>query len=208
MVTVTASGFGTARRAWPPRFGRSLQIDLVAPAFLRGTLRDAATRVPLDGSVTVWVRHPDNVVSDAARAEQGVVLFEDLPPGPVVMLARAEGFAPFVGTTTLVAGSMRDVSIDLLLEAVIMGLVTTQDGSPVVGAPLNVRYSHTANGLLKGFVGGSPITDSQGVFVLDGIVPDTPISLRAEIGNGKLSNVVTVTVAPGTVQHTNLVVPN
>ena len=55
--------------------------------------------------------------------------------------------------------------------------------------------------LLKGFIGWRPITNADGEFGLDGVVPDTPISLRAEL-NGRVSDVVTVTVEPGMVGGT------
>ena len=44
IVTVTASGYATAKRSWPPRQGRELQFALTAPPLITGSLVDAATR--------------------------------------------------------------------------------------------------------------------------------------------------------------------
>lgn len=206
LVTVTAAGFGTARRAWPPRYWQTLEIVLEPPASLQGTVRDAATGRGLAGLVTFIVRHPHNVVSSTARAERGSFVVEDLPPGPVVLVARAEGFAPYVGATRVEAGLVRDVRIGMVLEQVVAGRVVRQSGGPLAGAMVNVRYAHAADRLLRGFVGGSPITDSDGAFFLRGVVQNTPLSLRAETADGRVSNVVTVVVGSGGAPDVTLVV--
>lgn len=53
-------------------------------------------------------------------------------------------------------------------------------GEPASGAFVTARYFGLAGGgILERLVGGQPLTDSDGVFALDGLVPDTPIALQA-----------------------------
>ena len=146
------------------------------------------------------VQHPDNLVSDAARATRGGFRIDDLPPGPGVVVAYADGFAPYVGTISIEAGEQYEVTIGLLLEGVASGRVLDANGSAVAGAVVNTLYAHTAGGLLKGYIGGLPISDAEGRFGLNGLVPDTAIALRAELG-GRVSEVVTVTGGPGMIRQ-------
>lgn len=67
----------------------------------------------------------------------------------------------------------------------------------MAGAFVKAKYVRLAGGrILRSFVGGNPFTGSDGAFALDGLVPDTPIALHAEI-DGRRSTETTVTVAPG-----------
>lgn len=203
VVTVTARGYGTARRRWPPRQGLQLRVPLTPPATLSGTVTDMATRQSVGGAlVTVMVRHPGDVVSDMTIAENGTFRFDDLPPGPGVVMARAAGYAPSLGAVTIEAGKVRDARIGLLLEAVATGQVQDRGGSPVAGARVSASYPDTTAGAdqLQSFIGGRPFTGPDGAFALNGLVPDTPISLQAEL-DGRRSEAVTVTVGPGMLQQ-------
>ena len=202
VVTVTSRGFGTARRRWPPRQGLQLRVPLRPPASLSGTVTDMATRGSVAALVTVTVRHPSDVVSDMVLAENGTFQFDDLPPGPAVVLARAAGYAPSIGAVTVEAGKVRDARVGLLLEAVATGYVEDRRGSPVAGAWVSASYPDTTAGAgqLQSFIGGRPLTGPDGAFTLNGLVPDTPISLQAEIDDRR-SEVVTVTVGPGMMQQ-------
>lgn len=202
VVTVTARGFGTARRRWPPRQGLQLRVPLMPPAILSGTVTDMATRQSVGALVTVTVQHPGDVVSDMTISENGTFRFDDLPPGPAVVMARADGYAPSLGAVTVEAGKARDARIGLLLEAVAAGQVQDRGGSPVTGARVSASYPDTTAGAgqLQAFIGGRPFTGPDGAFALNGLVPDTPISLQAEL-DGRRSEAVTVTVGPGMVQQ-------
>ena len=197
VLTVTARGFGTARRGWPP-VNPTLRVELVPPAILAGTVGDLATGRLVEALVNVMVQHPGNFVSNAAFAERGTFRIEDLPPGPALVTARSEGFAPYLGSTTVEGGKVRDVRIGLLLEAQATGHVRDARGEPVTGASVSAVYSDLAGaGVLEGFVGGRSLTRADGVFALRGLVPDTTIALRAEL-DGRRSAVETISVGPGT----------
>lgn len=96
VIKVTASRYGAARRSWPPRRSSTLRFELTSPATAGGTLVDAMTQRPVEGIVTLVVRHPLNHVSIAARAHGGKFEFGDLPDGPAILYARADGFAPYL----------------------------------------------------------------------------------------------------------------
>lgn len=197
MVHVTGSGFGTARRRWPPETGSQLRIQLGAPAIISGTVTDLATGRLLAAVVTVVVRHPDNYVSQTARAERGTFEIRDLPAGPGIVVARAEGYAPTVGSFTAEAGRTRDARVGLLLEAQAAGQVVDNAGEPVQWAYVRATYpGMAAGGMIESLVGGQLWTDADGNFAIDGLTPDTPIALQAEF-DGRLSSSETIVVGPG-----------
>ena len=72
---------------------------------------------------------------------------------------------------------------------------------PVAGARLIVRYTDAVAEalMLASFVGGAPITKTDGNFALTGLVPNTPVTLYAEYG-GQRTNTVTVEIGPGQVR--------
>lgn len=200
VVTVKARGFGTARRRWPPRSGTQLRIELVPPAIVSGTVTDLATGRLLPAMVKVTVQHPDNFVSHGARAPRGTFEIRDLPPGPGLLTARSEGFAPSVGSITVEAGKVRDARIGLRLQAQASGHVVDVTGQPVIAAYVTATYpGMAAGGMIESFVGGQPWTATDGTFRLDGLVPDTSIALQADL-DGRRSSVHTIRVGPGMMQ--------
>lgn len=201
IVTVTARGYGTAYRRWPPvrDSTTSLAIALIPPSAVRGTVIDLATRRPLPAIVTITVGNENGLVSDSALSDDGSFEFGDLPPGPVILEARAEGYAPYVGSATVQQNEESSFGIGLLLEARVTGIVTGGDGKTVTGAYVSAWYGGLEGGeMLESLIGGRPFSDEDGYFKLDGLVPDTPLNLQAEF-DGQLSDVVTVTVGPGSI---------
>lgn len=203
VIKVTAGLYGTARRSWPPRRSSTLlRFELTSPATAGGTLVDAVTQRPVEGIVTLVVRHPLNHVSIAARAHGGKFAFSDLPDGPAILYARADGFAPYLGSLTLKSRRHRDAQVNLLLEARVSGHVLDGNGDPVVGARVRIGYDRATipgSGILAGLVRGQTLTGSDGAFMVGGLLPDTPIALQAELDEQQ-SDVVTVTVEPGMMQ--------
>ena len=198
IVTVSARGYATTKRSWPPRQGRELRFELTPPAVLTGSLMDAATRAGVDGGVTVLARSRFHHVSKSARV-RGAFQFIDLPAGSANVYAYAERFAPYFGQMTIDVGKTQDLQISLLLEAVVSGTVLDADGSPAADADVRAGYGRSLMGadVLAGLARGFMVTGQEGKFRISGLVPDTPILLQAEIG-GRLSDVVTVQIAPGT----------
>lgn len=163
---------------------------------------DLATGAPADGYVTLYVHDPVNGVNSGARARRGTFRFDGLPPGPAVVLAHAERFAPFFGTLTVEAGEAQSTRIGLLLEAVAGGLVVDANDDPVEGARVRVGYDRAlpGGGFFASAARGRATTRSDGEFELRGLLPDTPIAVQAELG-GRRSNVVTMNVGPGMAQR-------
>ena len=203
VVTVTASGFGTARQAWPPRRGSSLLIALEPPVTVEGTLVDGVTLRPLTGVVTLLVQHPANVVSTTDIVEDGTFRIEDLPPGPGLIVGHADGYAPAVSTVTLTkAGDQRDAHLRLPVGAEASGHVLDSASNPVSGARLIVSYADTlaGAGILAGLVGGhQQVTDPDGTFAIEGLVPHTPVTVYAAFEQ-RQTNRVTIELGPGMAQ--------
>ena len=202
VVTVTAHGFGTARRRWPPRRGSTLQVALAPPVAVQGTLVDSRTLRPLAGVVTALVRHPNNFVSMSAFVEDGVFRFEDVLPAPGVIVAYADDYAPKVSRFSTATEKLVDVHIRLSEDAEATGQVLDAEAKPVAGAQLIARYANTLAGaaLLAGFVGGATKTGADGTFAIEGLVPNTPVTLDAK-HEGRRTNTVTIEVGPGMVRE-------
>ncbi len=200
VVTVAAQGFGTARQAWPPRRGVTLHFALKTPVTIQGTLTDSYTAGPLDGSVTAVTRHPSNLVYASARVRGGTFRFDDLPEGPVLILAHADERAPSITQLTTSAGDWRDVHISLGADARASGNVLDAYGEPVEGAFLVADYgpSVPGGGMLSGIIGGSVITDDEGTFALNGLAPGTPVAIYA-IKGGRETGRASITVYEGMV---------
>lgn len=204
VVTVTARNFGTARRRWPPVRGSQLRVVMESPSVLEGTVRDAATGRGLDAVVTVMLQDPLNgIVSMSAEAFSGTFRVEDLPSGPAVVMASAEGYAPTWSQVTIEAKDLSTAQLRLKLEAFASGTVVNASGSAVPGAYVSVVYTDEAGayGMLESQVGGVPWSDAEGRFGLMGLIPDVPITFQAESDDGSLSNAVTVTIPPGSVRQ-------
>ncbi len=169
-----------------------------------GTMTGSATGEPADGLVTLIAGHPDSLV-ETARTLDGMFRFDDVPPGPAVVLARADGFAPYFGELTIEAGEPRDMRIELLPEATMNGVVLDGNGCPAPDARVHVGYGRAlpGAGAFSALTRGRTVTRSDGVFMIGGLVPSTPISLQAQRG-GRLSDIVTVTAEPG-MEHSGLV---
>lgn len=204
VVTVSASSYGTAYARWPPRQGRILDIYLRPRRKVTGTVIDMATRRPVSRAVVnLMVRSVNNnILADTALAPSGSFSFDDLPAasGRVLYLARADGFAPRFGDFALRDKSTTNVQIGLLLEGVIEGVVVDGSGDPLEGARIAWEYGDIdGGGLLQALIGGQTMTEADGVFRLNGIVPDTSLTLQAVVDDSR-SNTVTVSVGPGMIQ--------
>lgn len=197
IVTVTARGYATSKRSWPPRESLNLRFEMTPPAVISGTLMDAVTRRGVSGRVVLTVRGRFHHVSKGATTD-GPFRFVDLPTGPGTILAYADGFAPHYGELRVEAGKQLETSVGLLLEAAASGTVVGGDGTPVPGATVRVGYSASMAGAdaLAGFAAGHVMSDEEGTFDIRGLVPDTPIAMQAEL-DGRRSNVATIQVPPG-----------
>ena len=196
-----AAVLGVAALSSQPAAGQD--SDAVS-APVAGMMTGSATGRPAEGLVTLIAGHPDSLV-ETARTLDGVFRFGDVPPGPAVVLARADGFAPYFGELTIEAGKPGDVRIELLPEATMSGVVLDGNGCPAPDARVHIGYRRglPGAGAFSALTRGRTVTRSDGVFTIGGLVPSTPISLQAQRG-GRLSDIVTVTVEPGK-EHSGLV---
>lgn len=197
VVTITAGKYGTQRKAWPPYAGSTLDVFLRAPATLTGSVLDAVNRRPVArGMATLLVRSETGIVSSSDSIRGGSFEIDDLPPGPALLIARGEGYAPSASTLTIDAGRRSSVQVRLLLEASLSGTVQDSRGLPVDDAELYVRYPNEAvEEMLAGMV-NSAAGAEPGSFRLYGLVPDTQMEVHAEL-DGRQSPAVSARVGPG-----------
>ncbi len=198
IVTVTADRYATTKRSWPPREGVTLRFELTPPATASGTLVDLVTGRGVPGHVELLVHHPLNSVSSGSQTRGGAFRFNDLPAGPAVIFAHADGFAPYFSSLTIEAGKHHDTRLGLLLEAAASGKVVDRNGTAVYGARVHARYDRTVpgRGVLAGLVSGDVTSNPDGSFRVGGLLPDTTVELLAEYG-GQLSEPVAVRAGPG-----------
>ena len=116
-------------------------------------------------------------------------------------MAYADDYAPAVSQFSTATEKLVDVHVRLSKDAEATGQVLDAAAKPVAGAQLIVRYTNAlAEALmLAGFVGGAPITKADGNFALNGLVPNTPITLHAE-HDGQRTNSLTIEVGPDQVR--------
>ena len=199
IVTVQAPNYATMKRSWPPRKG-GLGLDFSMPlaATASGRMFDAVTRRAADGLVTLVVSHPLTQVSVTTRTRNGEFRFDDLPPGPAMIYAHGDGFAPYYSTMTIKAGKRHNANVPLLLESAARGVVLRADGEPAVTARVRVAYPRNVpgSGILENLAGGNVTADEDGRFRIGGLLPDTTAVLQAEL-DGQWSDITTFTVDPG-----------
>ena len=179
----------------------ALHIALTEPSEVRGNVIDMATRRNIPADVIITVENEKSLVSDAALSDDGNFAFEDLPDGPALIEARSEGYAPRISTMTVREKEGSSITIGLLLEARVTGTVVNSSGEPVLGAAILVWYEDLEGGeMLESLIGGRLFSGEEGDFEVDSLVPDTRVNLQADF-DGRSSQVVTVTVGPGSVQE-------
>ena len=158
--------------------------------------------LPLSGTVTFMARRTSHSISRTVDIEEGgSFATRDLPPGRVEVLVRAEGYAPLFHILTVETG-VQEVQLPQLTPMLVAaGEVRDGNDNPVAEAWVTARYPDSLEGghRLSGFVGGQPRTGREGKFVLDGLVPNVPIALKAAL-EGAESEEVVVTGRPGSVE--------
>ena len=133
-----------------------------------------------------------------AVMEDGRFSFEGLPPGPAVLVTHALGFAPTYARVTLGAGA-REERVGLLLEGVVSGGVVDSARQGVPAATIHVAYNASLEGVgvLESFIGGDTFTGDEGLFIVNGIVPDEVFTIYAETQDGRRSEALTLEATPG-----------
>ena len=186
---------GGAPISGPPTLPRAGLLD--------GAVIDASTNRPTpNGHVLVIVNTPTVMSHHGFDAVSGAFSFPELPAGEVTLVARAEGYSP-AWTTFEIRGD-RTENMRLKLAAILAGVVVDTSGAPVAGAAVNVDYSDEAgaNGLLDGMVGGQPITNADGEFLLRGVIADTTLTLDVRLPSGVvIDDAVTVSTEAGMMQQ-------
>jgi hypothetical protein len=200
VVTASKSGLTTIAVGWPGRStSAGLRIELPQPANLAGRLYDMATRLNVrEGMVSVMVDHRVNPRSSSVFVTNGQYEFRGLPPGPALLVAHADGFAPTYSVVTLDAGAQEQADVGLLLDGVVSGRAVDAAGDPVLGATVHVTYEGFEGAeILAPFIGGYTMTEQpDGRFRVNGIVPDEGFAIFAEL-DGRRSESFSLRATPG-----------
>lgn len=175
-----------------------LRIELPRPATLSGRLYMATRRNAGNGMVAVVVDHEVNPRSAVASVTNGQYKFDGLPPSNATLVGHAEGFAPAFNTVTLTAGGQKTADIGLLLDGTVSGIVVDSSGNAVADAYVHVAYDgFDGDGMLLSFVGGHRVSDSDGKFFVNGIVPNEGFEVYAETEDGRRSSSMSLHATPG-----------
>ena len=196
LTTISVGYIGSTNSTLPPS---ELRIELPRPTTLSGRMYDMATRRNAgNGMVSVVVDHEVNPRSKAMFVTSGQYKFDGLPPGNATLIAHAEGFAPNTKTVTLTAGGSKTADIGLLLDGTVSGTVVDSSGNAVEGAYVHVGYNgFDGDALLLSFVGGYRVSDSEGRFFVNGIVPNEGFEVYAETEDGRRSSSMSLRATPG-----------
>ena len=181
IVTVSASGYATAKRVWPSKKGDYFTIEMQRPVTVAGRLLRDGT--PLDGIVTIVLEGRENGTAATIRTTFGSFRAGGLPPGKGYLLARAPGMAPQVyGLEANVGSVMQNIDIQLQPDASITGRMLDENGAPVTNGEIKVRYRDVPpafRGILETNLSGKPITNTDGVYRIEGLAPETAVLIQA-----------------------------
>ena len=179
---------------------------------IQGRILDADTHKPVAGSVTVFMNHDGNLVTDTASADEKGAFTLIVPTMPYSMLVWAERYAPKQITDPLLELS---VGLDSLRS--LRGQVLDTKGDPVEGALVHVRYGGDGDTYLPNWIADSlteqrPMADAGGRFVVRDVIPGMPVIMQAEHfdrrysrGTPQMSEIKTVEVARDAQQVVTLV---
>ena len=139
---------------------------MVPPVVVNGVMFDLVTGQGVEGDVTLVVHNRNNIVSDSAEA-RGTFRIVDAPPGPAMVCARANSYAPYFNTFDVDAGKHYSLRVGLLLEAAASGVVLDSAGEPAPGAEVRAIYDDSFRGahLFASLAGGENTNaDDEGAF--------------------------------------------
>ena len=149
-------------------------VEAVGGAVLRGGVYDMASGKPVSRARVVLEKNTGaNQWETVASAEaDGLGAFEvaKIPAGTFRVVVSADGYAPrAIGSESFADKTFREISVELITEAKLIGTVADDSGKPVPGA--KIRPTPLAiDG--RGYASPRPaevITDQQGRFELQGL---------------------------------------
>lgn len=184
IVTVSAPGYATAKRAWPSKRSQG-PIELERPVTVAGRLYNGDSDSPADGKVVVIVQHPKNMVLANLETRNGMFQATGLPSGRTLIVVKNREMAPVVIERDFEPGAVaRDIVVRLRPAGMLTGHIFNDKGQPVAGAEIRVRYPRapaSQRGLLEGYIGGKTRTGPDGAYAVQGIVPEMAMTVQARV---------------------------
>ena len=197
VVVLSRPGYSPLRRRWPSKRGAFLVAEMDHSTPMSGAVTSSQTSAPLEGTVSVIVARVNNPVMVTGRTQEGLFSFPDLPPGEATVWARAKGMAPSMLHLTLKAGQpVENMMFRLQQAGSITGHVRDATGKGTANASIKSQYEDKKQQLLESFLGGSRITNADGEFRLNGIVPGQALLVHAETA-GRASQTTRIVLAEG-----------
>jgi hypothetical protein len=147
---------------------------------ISGRIFDVNTGAPIAGSVTVFMSYDGSLVTDTAIAGENGAFRLVVPTDPNRMLVWAESYAP---KNIEAPGATEVVALEPLQT--LTAQLVDWNGAPVANAPVYLRYgdadgAYLPDWLISGLEQQQFTTDSNGIFVVDGVVPNAPVFVQAE----------------------------
>jgi Carboxypeptidase regulatory-like domain len=156
---------------------KDLLIDLPAGGRITGHVVDKSTRQPItafDAGISnsrsgggISFGMPPSLKS--FTSDDGAFVLENVPPGPVQLVANAPGYVDGkIGSLTVEDGkTVADVEVALEPGVKLSGHVTGPDGSPIAGVSVRPDSSSGGRGGAMFNPGGSGVTDANGDYSID-----------------------------------------
>ena len=147
---------------------------------ITGRIVDVNTGVPIAGSATVFMNYDGSLVTDTAIAGEDGVFDLVVPTKPNRMLVWAENYAP---------KNIDDPSIteDIALAPlrIFTAKIVDWNGVPLANAPVYLRYGdaggvYSPDWMIRGLQEQKLTTDSNGLLVVSGVLPNVPVLVHAE----------------------------
>ena len=139
-----------------------------------GRIVDANTRQPLAGHATVFMNHEGSLVTDTTTANAEGFFRLSVPTKPNRVVVWADSYAP----RNIYDPGMEE-SIALAPLETLTGHIVDWDNVPVANAIVHLEYGDASKDvpewLVSGFEGRQFTTNSEGVFVVEGVLPNTPV---------------------------------
>jgi hypothetical protein len=149
-------------------------------ATITGRIVDVNTGVPIAGSATVFMNYDGSLVTDTAIAGENGAFKLVLPTKPNRMLVWAESYAPKNIDNPGMTGA---IALDPLQTLTVQ--IVDWNGAPVPNAPVYLRYgdahgAYLPDWMVSGLEEQQFTTDSNGIFVVTGVIPNAPVFVQAE----------------------------
>lgn len=155
-------------------------VVIAQEAGLWGWVMDAQTRQPLVADVSIVHLQPPHLQFFHARTDStGFYEMQSLPPGEIILIARAEGFGFAWKRVTLEPEeALRRVVLALERAAVLEGQVVDEQGQPMAGVTVRLGYKDMPP-VIFDYLTAHAETDAAGTYRIHNVTPNRDFHVEA-----------------------------